>query len=379
MKTSIKKLVFGLMIVGVLMPLAVQAQTPTTYTPLAPLPCIESPEQKDPATGAIIPAIKCDKGNGSLAETVTFQTYVQYVFNLAIALAAVAAVFMMVYGGFLYMTSSAVTTKEDGLKKVQHAVGGLALVLCSFLILKTINPQFVQVPASLVTPLGLSAPNLAADWLTTLKNMQSVDALNANNADARKTIADATAASAVLQQQLTNDQKNASDVCDPESNNYDEVECEVALNDAIAAQDALNQLKSNTVFVTAKKEMDTQVVLAEGQGCTPKGDPQACATQVQKTANIYVTASGQLQPDQLKQLQSQALYDDAILNMTAQAATFHQDAVANIADDKENQNTITAINNTADSYIKSPGAIPALVTQLKTQQQNILATVNRAQ
>jgi len=151
-----------------LAPFAVYAAD-TTYTPLAPLPCIESPQQKDPATGAIIPAIKCDKGNGSLAETVTFQTYVQYTFNLLIALAAVASVFMMVYGGFLYMTSSAVTTKEDGLKKVYNAVGGLALVLCSFLILKTINPQFVQVPASLVTPLGLSSENTTSAWMTTVQ------------------------------------------------------------------------------------------------------------------------------------------------------------------------------------------------------------------
>jgi hypothetical protein len=159
MKASYKKLVFGLLVVGVLIPFAAQAQTPTTYTPLAPLPCIQGNGVDCSSAG----------GNGHPAETVTFQTYVQYVFNLAIALAAVAAVFMMVWGGFEYMTSSAVNTKSDGLKKVYNAIGGLALVLCSFLILKTINPQFVQVPASLVTPLNLSSENTTSAWMTAIQ------------------------------------------------------------------------------------------------------------------------------------------------------------------------------------------------------------------
>ncbi|MBU6232393.1 hypothetical protein KGP36_07200, partial [Patescibacteria group bacterium] len=43
--------------------------------------------------------------------------------------------------------------KTDGLKKVQNALVGLVLILASYLILRTIDPRFVAVPATLVPSL----------------------------------------------------------------------------------------------------------------------------------------------------------------------------------------------------------------------------------
>ena len=71
----------------------VYAEVDNNYTPLAPLP---------------------DLTTGQLNKSVDFNSYVTYVFNLLIALGAVAAVFMITWGGFEYMTSDAVNSKKGG-------------------------------------------------------------------------------------------------------------------------------------------------------------------------------------------------------------------------------------------------------------------------
>src|SRR5690348_172173 len=63
------------------------------YEVLAPLPCIQSQ------------GVDCQQGNLQPATKVDFKSYVQYIVNLAIALSAVTAVFMIVWGGFEYITS----------------------------------------------------------------------------------------------------------------------------------------------------------------------------------------------------------------------------------------------------------------------------------
>jgi hypothetical protein len=60
---------------------------------------------------------------------------------------------MIVLGGFLYTTSDAINDKEDGREKIKNAIAGLVIILCSYLILRTINPQFVNIPDTLVPPI----------------------------------------------------------------------------------------------------------------------------------------------------------------------------------------------------------------------------------
>src|ERR1044072_9671703 len=67
------------------------------YSLLAPLPCIPTPARIE--DGQNIPAVVCPGGELQNVSTTTFQSYIQFAFNLAIAAAAVAAVLMMVFGG----------------------------------------------------------------------------------------------------------------------------------------------------------------------------------------------------------------------------------------------------------------------------------------
>lgn len=148
---SIKIVVFVL----ILLSISSNVYAQTGYTLLEPLPCI-------PGGG-----VECEAGTQITSPN--FETYVQYIFNLAIALAAVASVFMIVWGGFQYMSTDSFSGKSEGLKKVQNAVYGLLLILCSYLILKTIDPRLVELPSTLVAPLDLKCP--------TNKNIQSSDPL----------------------------------------------------------------------------------------------------------------------------------------------------------------------------------------------------------
>jgi len=125
-----------------------------TYTLLEPIPCIPNttPAADDPCTKA-----------GTVQTQLNFKYYVQYMFNLLIALAAVASVFMIVYGGLQYMSTDSWQGKSDGLSKVKNAVLGLVLVLTSFIILRTIDPRLVAIPSTLVPPLNIQYESVSTE------------------------------------------------------------------------------------------------------------------------------------------------------------------------------------------------------------------------
>jgi len=182
---TFKKILFTALLLCSMLPATTTyaVDPPESYTLLEPLPCITGTE-----TGCT---------NGTI-KVVQIDQYVTYAFNLFIALAAVAAVFMISWGGFLYMTSDAVGVKGEGLKKAQNAVYGLLLVLCAYLILKTINPQLVAIPPNLVPKLQIDAGklqyntfffnSLAADMD---RYANQSDTFNSNFTAARQTANDA--------------------------------------------------------------------------------------------------------------------------------------------------------------------------------------------
>jgi len=144
------------------------------YTVLAPLPCIESaPTTYIDSAGntQTNPGITCDGGNGALAKEVDFKTYVQYMINLLIALSAVTAVVMIVWGGIEYMWSASFPSKKAGLDRAKNAVYGLLLVLTSYIILRTIDPRLVEIPNTLVPQLTVE------EWLTESSKLgETIDA-----------------------------------------------------------------------------------------------------------------------------------------------------------------------------------------------------------
>src|SRR5689334_12127314 len=63
---------------------------------------------------------------------------------IAIAIAVVAALTFIIWGGIEYMTTDSWSGKNDGKTKIQDALYGLGLALVSWLLLYTINPTLVS-------------------------------------------------------------------------------------------------------------------------------------------------------------------------------------------------------------------------------------------
>jgi hypothetical protein len=82
----------------------------------------------------------------------TLADYLPGAFNLAISIAAVMAFVMLTYGGVLYMTSDAIGNKSKGKEYIENALWGLLLVISSYLILNTINPQMLHFTLTLNPP-----------------------------------------------------------------------------------------------------------------------------------------------------------------------------------------------------------------------------------
>ncbi len=65
-------------------------------------------------------------------------------FRLGIVVAGFLAVVLIAYNGLVYMTSGAVGSKSDALGWIQDIFWGLALILFSVIILRTINPDILN-------------------------------------------------------------------------------------------------------------------------------------------------------------------------------------------------------------------------------------------
>jgi len=74
--------------------------------------------------------------------TISLPEYVKYIFNISIALAGLIIFGVLVYAGFRYLTSAGnVSAMQDAKERVGGAGLGILVLLGSYLILTTINPQ----------------------------------------------------------------------------------------------------------------------------------------------------------------------------------------------------------------------------------------------
>ena len=94
------------------------------YVPLAPLPIGDG---------------------GTLSTSYTINGYLSGMLKLIIALGGALSILMAIVGGTQYVASGVSPDAKNGAKeRVQNALTGLALILTSYLILNSINPQLVQ-------------------------------------------------------------------------------------------------------------------------------------------------------------------------------------------------------------------------------------------
>lgn len=73
-----------------------------------------------------------------------FASYAQRIITLIIGFSALLAVLMFMIGGFTYMTGESIGSKEEGKKMMTNAIFGFVLLLSSYIILITINPNLLK-------------------------------------------------------------------------------------------------------------------------------------------------------------------------------------------------------------------------------------------
>lgn len=109
-------------------------------TPPKPLGGGETVKQKKPAEFVpleTIPGI-IEKGNTDLNQ------FFNGLFTFGIVIAGFLAVVMIAVGGIQYMSTDAVSGKGEGRERITYALMGLLLILFSWILLNTINPDILN-------------------------------------------------------------------------------------------------------------------------------------------------------------------------------------------------------------------------------------------
>lgn len=80
-----------------------------------------------------------------------FNTYINALYTLSIAVAGLLAVIKIMVAGIKYMLSDVVTSKGEAKSDIQGALLGLLIVMSAVLILNQINPQLAETKLFLET------------------------------------------------------------------------------------------------------------------------------------------------------------------------------------------------------------------------------------
>lgn len=131
----------------------IESGTPEGYDPkcyefLAPIPGIEIDAQGEQDQNF---DVTVDENTGqkriSIRDITQYQigSFINKLFQIAVAILAVIAVIMIVIAGVQYMTVESIYGKSNARQRIVGAVGGLILALGIFIILNTINPQLLQI------------------------------------------------------------------------------------------------------------------------------------------------------------------------------------------------------------------------------------------
>lgn len=121
----------------------------TTFTPSVPFGKI---------TGSI-PVTTPEQGGQLLTK------YISEIYNFGVGAGAFLAVVMIMWGGFLYITSSGISSQaEKGKEAIKMAFLGLVLLFTSYILLQTINPALITLkfPNVLLFTKNPNLPGVAA-------------------------------------------------------------------------------------------------------------------------------------------------------------------------------------------------------------------------
>jgi len=121
---------------------------------------------------------------GEDSKQANFCQLLNLIFKTLIYLGGMAAVLFLVLGGITYMVSEVVDKRGAARERIKAAVLGLVLLLASWIILNTINPQLVTA-CSILNPTtlpGLAAPSTSNQIQDAEKNCLALPEVNGKKA-----------------------------------------------------------------------------------------------------------------------------------------------------------------------------------------------------
>ena len=85
-------------------------------------------------------------GQPGLSDDATLPEYVKYIFQISFIIIALASFAVLIYGGFVFLTSSgSPVAHNEGKNWLLSGILGLVIALCSYLILNAINPELLKI------------------------------------------------------------------------------------------------------------------------------------------------------------------------------------------------------------------------------------------
>ncbi len=97
---------------------------------------------------------------GQLTTGKELPEYINYLFIFGLGSIGILALGVMMFGGIQYILAAGNAAKtEDAKEWIKSALYGLALLFASYLILRTINPDLVNLRNPNLKPVNLQVPN----------------------------------------------------------------------------------------------------------------------------------------------------------------------------------------------------------------------------
>jgi len=107
---------------------------------------------------------------GNVGDVVNPISVMKNIYGISIGVAAILAVVMIIYAGVKYSTEEAITGKSDAKDKIEGAVYGMVLLLASFIILRTINIDLVNINLDLGKPVAGKLASSTKDIFSSMVN-----------------------------------------------------------------------------------------------------------------------------------------------------------------------------------------------------------------
>ncbi|MBI2020988.1 hypothetical protein HYS99_00555 [Candidatus Giovannonibacteria bacterium] len=144
---------------------------------------------EDNATYKLIQPLPGTPGSGGpitdVGGDMPFAQYMQRIIPFILAFAALLALVQIVVGGFEYGLSAIPGIKVEGKDRITSALWGLGLALISWLILRTINPDLVNLKFFVPRPVGLSSQSSPPTQSTKTNDLQQSGAVEVTNPNSR--------------------------------------------------------------------------------------------------------------------------------------------------------------------------------------------------